>query len=331
MAGIQALTKLTYGKEATPNTPVAPTRYFYGEGTAVLLEDRAFELHADEHRARRSEIGRAPTQTTEDVELAIRSVAGVSWDDLVWPLSALNGTATGTGAGADKSWAQTPSMTGSNSPKTYSIDYGDDVQGWRVQGAAWTEFTIESGIGQLTQLSGKLIGQRSIKTAMASPAGNATPKIPGGLWTLKTASTFAGLPGASVLGSLLTRHKLTIRTGLLWEHFQDGNLFGSGFQETVIGGDLELTLQATATAVSSFYDLYTAGTMIYVRLRAQGGALGGSFYSAQWDLPIVLPEARMIDSHDRGVNIYKISAKLADDGTNPPITPLVVNDIAALP
>jgi hypothetical protein len=331
VSGIQAFTKLTYGKEATPNTAVAPTRYFYAEGTAVLLEDRGFELHADEHRARRSEIGRAPTQVTEDVELAIRSVAGVSWSDLVWPLSALNGTATGVGGAADKTWTQTPSMTASNSPKTYSIDYGDDTQGWRVQGAAWTEFTIESGIGQLTQLSGKLVGQRSIKNAMASPAGNATPKIPGGLWTLKQASTFAGLPGASVLGGLMVRHRLTVRTGLLWEHFQDGNLYGSGFQETVIGGDLELTIQSTATAVSAFYDQYTAGTLIYVRLKATGGALGGSNYSAQWDLPIVLPEARMIDSHDKGVNIYKISAQLADDGTNPPISPVVVNDIAALP
>lgn len=331
MPGIQEFTRLNYGKETTPGTPVAPTRQFYAEGTAVLLEDRGFSLHEGENRARRSEIGRAPTQQTEDVEVALRSVDGVSYDDLVWPFSELNGTATGTGAGADKSWAQTPSMTASNSPKAYSLDIGDDVQNWRVQYAMWREFELSAVRGGLTALSGTLFGQRSIKTAAASPAGNAAVKIPGDLWTLKLASTFAGLPGASVLGNLLLSYKLKVRTGLIFRHYLDGNLFGAQHVETAIGGELELEVESTATAVTELYDKYTAGTLIYARLRVQGPSLGGSAYSAQFDMPIVLPQVRPIDREDNGVNVYKGTARLVDDGTNPPITPLIVNSLSALP
>lgn len=331
MAGTQEFTLVQYGKETTPGTPVAPTRIFAAEGTAVLDDDRGWNLHENENRGRRSEIGRAPTQQTEDVVVNLRSYEGVAFDDLMWPFSDLNGTATGTGAGADKSWAQTPSMTASNSPKAYSLDIGSDVQNWRVQYAMWRDFEIRAGRGQLTQLSGTMFGQRSIKTARAALTAVSPQKIAGDWWTVKIATTFAGLPGASVQANLVVSLRLKVRTGLIPRHYLDGNYYFGQHQELRIGGELELELEDTATTITEFYDRYTAGTMFYLRLRAQGPTLGGSAYAAQFDLPIVTPEVKIIDREDNGVNIFRINARLSDDMTNPPITPLIVNTLAALP
>lgn len=331
MPGTQLFEHLNYGKEATPGTPVAPTRQFYAEGTAVLLEDRNWNLHENENRGRRSEIGRPPTQQTEDVRVEFTSVDGISYDDLVWPFSDLNGTATGVGGAADKTWTQTPSMTATNSPKAYSLDIGDDVQNWRVQYGQFESFELSAALNEKTQMSGAMFGQRMIKTAQANPATNVSIKIPGELWTLKVAATAAGLPGASILSNTLLSWRLTVRTGLIWRHYMDGNMFGAQSVERKIGGDVEFLVESTAGVVTEFYDRYTAGTQFFARLKATGPTLGGSNYSAQLDLNLVLPEVHPIDSEQDGINVYRVVGRLADDGTTPPISPVIVNSIAALP
>jgi hypothetical protein len=70
--------------------------------------------------------------------------------------------------------------------------------------------------------------------------------------------------------------------------------------------------------------------MSFVRLRAQGAVLGGSFYSAQIDLPVLYEEPEIIAEEDDGINLYSVVAHLADDGTNG-IIPVIVNSLAALP
>lgn len=331
MPGVQVFTYINYGKETVAGTPVAPTRQFYGDGTGFLTFDNAQEFHEAENAGKRTKIRRV-TRQSEDVALALSTPAGVSYDDLVWPLSSLNGTATGTGAGADKTWTQTPSMSASNSPKTFSVDVGDDIQNWRIQYALWQEFTLSAAKGEMTQLEGTLFGQRAVKVAKATPAVNTGVKIPGSLWTIKFAATLAGLPGASVVANFLQDFELQVQTGLRWRHYQDGNLYGSQAVETDISGTLNMTVESTAQAVSQFYDKHVADTLDFIRLKATGPTLGASNYSAQIDLPVLYEEPEPIAEEDEGVNLWKITARLAyDDTSGTSIVPVTVNTLAALP
>ena len=330
MPGIQDFTYANFGVEATRGTPVAPTRQFYGEGTGVLEPDFGIDMHEGEHSGRRVLIRRA-TSKNEDVNLKLKTVSGIGFDDLVVAGSFLAGGTAFVGGAADKTYAPIPVISGAaNNPKSYSIDVGDDVQNWRVQYAMARKFKLSAALGGLTQLEYDLFGQRAVKTAKASPAVNNAIKIPAELWTIKFAASFAGLAGASVQLNFLQEWELEVGTGLIWDHSMDGNLYGAQHVETDISATLTMKAESTALAVSEWYDKAQAVTMDWIRLKAQGPVLGGTFYSAQFDLPVMYELPSIIESHKNGINLYKVVAHLADDGTNG-LAPTFVQSLAALP
>lgn len=331
MPGTQDFTVLNYGKETVRGTPVAPTRKWYGEGTGVLSEDLGLTFHEEENRGRRSTIARV-TMTSEDTAIKMRSGdSGIGWDDYVLPLTQLKGGMTGVGGAADKTWTAAPAMTGANNPESFSFDVGDDIQNWRIQYGMMTRWKQSATLGDVTRFEADIFGQRAVKTAAATPAANATPRIPGGLWTVKFAATFAGLAGAAVQTNLLIDHELEVFPGLKWRHYMDGNLFGAQHVETSIGGSLKLSVESTAFAISEMYDKWKAQTVDYVRLKATGPTLGGTNYSLQYDMPILWSDVPQIGKADEGINLYEVTANLLDDGTNPPISPVLVCSLAAIP
>jgi hypothetical protein len=329
MPGTQVFTYLNVGKESTRGTPVAPTRQMYAEGTGVLDISAGLDYHTGENTGRRYRTRRA-TATSEDVTLAMRSVSGVSFDDLVVPFSQIKGGVTGAGASADKTWTFTPSATAANAPEAYSIDVGDDIQNWRCQYSMMPRFKLSAERGGTTALEADWFAQRAVKGAKATPTGNTATKIPGDLWTLKIAANIAGLGAASVISNWLLSWDLEVQTGLVWRHYMDGNLYGGQHVETDIAATLNMTVESTAQAVSEFYDKSVAGTMSFIRLKATGPALGGSNYSAQIDMPVLYDVPKPIGAEQEGINLYTVTAHLADDGTNG-IVPVIVNSLAALP
>lgn len=329
MPGTQIFTYANFGKETSRGTPVAPTRQMYAEGAGILTHDLGIDFHEGENAGRRYRVRRA-TQTKEDVALKVRTVSGVGYDDLVIPFSQLKGGVTGTGAGADKTWTFTPSATAANAPEAYSVDTGDDTQNWRCQYTMASAFRLSSAVGELTQLEMDLFAQRAVKGAKASPAANTAIKIPGDLWTIKFATTIGGLGGASVQTNFLIDWELEVTTGLRWRHYMDGNLYGGQHVETDISATLTMTAESTALAISEWYDKAAAQTMSAIRLKATGPALGGTNYSAQIDMPVLYEVPEIIAQDDDGINLYKVTARLADDGTNG-IIPVIVNSLSALP
>lgn len=331
MPGTQIFTYANVGKETVRGTPVAPTRQLYVEGTGILDIDPSQNFHEGENRGVRTRIVRA-TQQAEDVSLSMRYASGVGYDDLVIPFSQLAGGKTGVGGTADKTWTFTPSMTAANSPEAYSIDVGDDIQNWRCQYSMLNAFTMSASTGDVTSLSMDWFAQRAVKVAKAAPATNAAVKIPGDLWTVKYAATAAGLPGAAVQTNFLLNWELQVQTGLKNRHYLDGNLYFGQHVETDISGVLQMTVESTALAVSEFYDKWMAQTVSFVRLKATGPVLGGSFYSAQIDLPVIYSKVRPVGGQREGINLYEIIANLAYDPTGGnSIAPVIVNSLAALP
>ena len=331
MPGTQIFTYVNYGKETTRGTPVAPTRQLYVDGTGVLKPDNAQNFHETENAGIRTRIRRV-TRMSEDVALALSTPAGVSFDDLILPFSQLKGGQTGVGAGADKTWTYAILQTAANNPESYSFDVGDDVQNWRCQYVMLQSFKISAGIGDVTQLEADGFAQRMVKVAKATPGQNSGIKIPGDLWTIKFAASIAGLTGASVSTNFLRDFELEVNTGLRWRHYQDGNLFGSQHVETDISATLKLTVESTALAISEFYDKAVADTMSFIRLKAIGPVLGGTFYSAQIDLPVLYETPEPISGEDELVNLYEITARVAYDSVSTAsIAAVLVNSLAAIP
>jgi hypothetical protein len=333
MAGIQDFTYANYGKETVRGTPVAPTRKWYGESTGVLGEDLGLHFHEGENRGIRAPIVRA-TQQTEDVSLKLRDAAGVGFDDLVLWLTQLKGGQTGAGGAADKTWAPT-GIGGSAvmNQEAFSFDVGDDVQNWRVQYCMMKSWKLSAGLGDVTHFEAELFGQRALKVAKATPGDTTSPKIVGDLWTIKYAATAAGLAGASVQTNHLLDFELSGETGLVWEHFMDGNLYGSQHQETSTPMKLRTTVQSTALAVTEYYDKWKAQTVDFIRLKNTSPVvLGGSFYSLQLDMPVIYSNVEVIGSESDGVNEYSMEANLAYDTTLAAmLAPTLVCSLAAIP
>lgn len=329
MPGVQVFSYVNIAKETTRGTPVAPTRQLYPECVGVIVPSFGLNKHDGENAGLRNRIRRV-TSTSEDVAFAFRSVAGVAFDELPIFFAMLNGTAAAVGAGADKTWTQTPSLTGANSPVAYTLDVGDDVQNWRLQYAMFRKIKLSIGLNGLTQVEVQGFAQRAIKTAKANPAANTAVKIPADLWAIKFAANFAGLGAAAVQTNFLLGAELDIDTGLKWRHYLDGNLYGSQHVETDVAAKVTLKAESTALAISEFYDKAVAGTLSYIRLKATGAALGGSAYSSQLDLAVAYDVPAPIAEQDDGINVYNVTADLANDGTNA-IIPVTVASLTALP
>jgi hypothetical protein len=331
MPGIQDFTYFNIGKETTRGTPVAPTRQLYLEGTGNFEPSFNINFHEGENYGRRSRIRRATSQG-EDVVIHGRSVNGFPFDSYVFPLSQLLGALVYTGAGADRTVTVVPSMTAANNPLAFSVDVGDDVQNWRLQYAMLTRWKQSAGLNDLTQLEFDGFAQRAVKTAKASPAANTAVVIPGDLWTWKFATTFAGLTGASVQANLVVDHELEVLTGIVAEHYQDGNPYFGQHVETSIGGTLKLTVESTAFAITEFYDKAVAQTLDFVRAKATSPVvLGASFYSLQHDMGIFWDEPKIISRERDGINLYEVSGHLTDDGANGPINSVLVTSLTATP
>lgn len=330
MPGIQDFTYLNHAKETVRGTPVAPTRKLLGDATGVLDVEPSLNFHEGENRGRRSKVARV-TQQGEDVSLKVRQDA--TFDDMVLFVTQLKGGLTGVGGAADKTWTANPSMTGANNQEAHTFDVGDDTQNFRVQYGMCSRFSQKAGLLGVTSIESEWFGQRAIKTAKATPADPASsPKIVADHWTVKFAGTFAGLAGAAVQTNLLVDHKLSIETGLIWRRYQDGNLYGSQHVETSFDGTLELTVESTATAISEFYDKWLSQTLDYVRLKNTSPVvLGGSFPSLQHDFGVYWSKVKPIDAEQDGINLYRITGRLADDLTNPLITTTLVCSLAAIP
>jgi hypothetical protein len=331
MAGVEVFSRINLGKETTKGTAVARTRYFPGIVAGNIDIGDELNFHEQENRGARVRVGRAPTVTREAPKLKLQDVDGISYDDLVLLFSVgLRGGQTGAGGSADKTWTFTQSNTTANGYESLTADAGDDVQNYIYDYVMPTRWQISAALGAKTKYEADCFAQQIVKGAASTPTPPVPVKIPSDLWTVKFAATFAGLPGASVVPAFLREWSLEYVPGIIPRFYQDGNLFMGQHQETDISGLLSMEVESTALAVSEFVDKARAGTIDYVRLKATGPVLGGSFYSLQLDMPVFWSEPKPLTSVDDGVNIYSIVGKQAHDGTNGLVATLVCS-LAAIP
>jgi hypothetical protein len=316
MPGIDVFGRIALGKETVKGTPVAPTRRFYGLVAGNLDLGDQWAFHEAENRSLRTRPARTPTLLREAPTVKLADIDGIAYDDLVAPFSmGIRGGQTGVGGAADKTWTFTAQNAGANSPESFSLDVGDDIQNWRLQYVMLKRWKLSADLGGLLKFDADAFAQRAIKTAAATPAEVVPVKSPVDIWTVKFATSFAGLAGASVQANFLRSWSFEYQTGFIPRFYQDGNLYLGQHVETDLTGKLTMTTESTALAVSEFVDKWRAGTLDFVRLKTTGPTLGGTNYSLQLDIPVYWDEPKPIAALDEGVNLYTTSARMTYDAT----------------
>lgn len=332
MPGVEVFSRINLGKETVKGTAVARTRRFYGVAAGNFDIGDTFAFHEEENRGARVRVSaHAPTLLREAPTLKLADIAGIGYDDLVIPFSiGLQGGRTGVGASADKTWTFTQPSTGSGAYESASADVGDDVQNWILDYVMATRWQLSTEFGELTHLEADCFAQQATKGSASTPAEVNPILIPADLWTIKFAATFAGLTAASISTNFLRTWSFEYENGIKPRWYMDGTTALGQHVETDISGKLTLEVESTALAVSEFVDKYRAGTLDYVRLKAIGPVLGGSFYSLQLDMPVYWDAPQPLASVDDGVNLYTVEGRQAFDGTNGLVVTLV-NSLAAIP
>ena len=336
MPGLQVFTKTALGKETNAGTPVNPTRNWPGLAVGVIDPTWEKDFAENETTGWRTKVRRA-TVTREVVALRLEDVDGIGFDDLVLPLlMSENGAATASGASANKTWVFTPGNTAISGLVTASADVGDDVQNWRAQYVGITSWTQSAESAGLTKFTAEAFAQRAVKTARAAVTPVTSVKIPGELWTMGTAATFAGLSSPSALTNSVISHSLTFTTGFAPKFRQAGALYFAYAGETgPIGGTLECVLEASSTAVA-LYDFTTADSTApntYIRLKATSPiVLGTGFYSLQHDIAVIWDKVEIISAEEDGTNLYRAVGRLTyDSSSGKTIESTLVCSLAAAP
>ena len=156
MAGIKRLRKLQFGKETTAGTAVPATTIWRGTGT---LEDLRAPYFPDEDIGYIAPVNRVVIPFTQG-QLDLDEVPA-TFEQLPYILAmGVDGVVTGTkdGAGDGYIYTYTFPTTAAKTPKTYTVEGGDNVQ---VEQMAYTfceSFKLSGKPKEPWMVSGKLIG-----------------------------------------------------------------------------------------------------------------------------------------------------------------------------
>lgn len=318
MAGSQALTNIQLAKETIYGTPVARTRKFYGVSTGSFSDPYEWAWHDQENRGIKTRTSRGGTIVRTSPKLTLSDIDGIGYDDLVIPFSiGIEGGQTGTGGAADKTWQFTAQNTTTAAYESACADFGDDVQNYILGGLVPLSWEISATAGESTHFTMDCVGSYIAKGAATSLSNIQPVYIPGGLWTLKHASAFADLAAASVQTCFLRTFSLKWNPGRLPQYYLSGTLGACSVAESYLEGEITMTVDSTAYAVSEYYDKFAAQTLDFTRLKATSAeSLGGSNYSLGFDFPVYWTNVVPISAETDGINQYAITGKISYDATS---------------
>jgi len=175
MAGIKRLRKLQLGKESTAGTAVSATTIWRGTGT---LEDQRGMYFPDEDIGYIAPVNRAVTPYTLG-SLDLDEVPA-TFEQLPYILAmGVDGVVTGTkdGSGTDYIYTYNFPTTALKTPKTFTIEGGDNEQVERMAYTFCESFKISGKSKEPWMVSGKLIGNSVDVLAAGFTSGVSLPSV----------------------------------------------------------------------------------------------------------------------------------------------------------
>jgi len=253
----------------------------------------------------------ATTATVVSTEpTASLTVPAVTAEELAVWLSMTKTVTAGTVSTGVYSWDYDFSMTAANSPTTYTLVATDGQQAYTLNYSLLENLTLNADRNGLTSLSASVFSQ-SIGTT-SSTTSEATPTSPfmaGRLWTAYTHTAFPGTADGSAYSYLLDWSLNNFTSGNMKQAYLNGTTsFSTNAESGVFGGELQLTVSATASAVSTWYTKLQSALPQYVRLSYIGSASEVHVMCA-----IVPTDVKPIASAEDGLTTYSITGSLVYD------------------
>lgn len=314
--------------ESTRGTDLTPTRLIYGE--SFVLGHAVATIRPEELRASYEGF----FQATAGPEKSVVTITGrVSYDDLIWYGNLYwKAVASGTGAGADKTWTFVPTNT-SDDLKTATLQLGDSAAiatspGVKLNYGMGDTFNIhyeknDDGAASfsasilfakpLTQITA-FTGALSDRTTVPVSCNNTVVKI-----DTATIGTTAD--------SAVTSVDFTLNNNPVPFYGLDGTIAAQAvYRPKHRMWTAQITRQYNA---ATEFSAYVAKTIRKVRILTTGAALGGSAYSVTQDLYGVYTN-RTYSTVDDIVTEVLTLEPVYDTGSSSSTSLTVVNATAAI-
>jgi len=191
----------------------------------------------------------------------------------------VDGAATTAASGSSYNWTFEPNWTSGNTPGTWTLEYGDDVQAWETDYVFGTGFSITGSTEEAWQISCDVVGQTNTSTSFTGAGVTSGVTVETILMQKSKLyicdDTSAGATSTQITGAFLDFD------WSLPEHFGprftgDGNKYFSGVRECKVAPECTVTLVVDSTTKDQITQKYENQTKQIVRVEGNGATISGS-------------------------------------------------------
>lgn len=311
------------GVEVTPGTAVAANRRLTG-----LMVKPNPKADIKKYRATGYKF---PSVSTLNKEWTEWDLSGpITYSEIIYLLSSLLGSATPTGAGDAKTWAFAPNSVAADTPKTFTVEWGDATRALEAAYCLVNALTLSFGRDG-NELSGTMISKAITDAISLTGSPTVVPLVPvfPTQVAVYLADTAAGLAGASQLTRVVSAEwALSDRYSPTW--FLDQSADWGVHVEREPSLALKLKMEKDAAGMGLLTTMRNA-SMKFMRIEGIGGVISGAdTYKLEIDTACrVMGEPRF--SSEEGVECVEWSMEGFHDSTWGKSTSITaVNAVTAL-
>jgi hypothetical protein len=280
MSGVIPLSKVQIGRESTLGTEV--------DASDILRVEGAFLRDAREIQVIPENVGYLVDLDRTAIPALAAGLAipdnAATFEQILHILEMGIRTVSPAQDGAGSGWIYTYNLptTAQLTPKTYTIEGGDDQQAQVMEGAYCESFTIKGSVKEALKFSAEIIGRQTTNTTFT--AGLSVPTVDEMLFQkceLYIGDVANGFGNANdLLSDTLLGFTLNVKTGYVGRFTANGNLYYSYLKQVKPEITLELMLEHNAASVLEITDGRNE-TARAVRILCEGPAVTtpGTTYS----------------------------------------------------
>ena len=321
-SGNEFFTIAQYGKETTKGTAVASTRMRVGVAPRIISDSKPefiaeqFNIRAATRRA----------HVYERLYMNTLSTPNAGFQQMILPLlTGLKGGITGsevTPSQSDFLWTFTPGLTqaaGDNAPDAFTLQVGDDQQGWRIPYCMTDRISLKGSVAQdggsapvsLEQsFFGRYIEEFTLTGSVALE--NSTP-MNAKLAQIYVDTAWAGVGGTEVTDAL-TDFGVELLTGVHPVFRGASQNYFNKHREGLIDATLTATVESALR--DELFSSQQAGDLQIVRLKITGPQIGtGTNHALTIDIGGRWEDVIARDSSDRGDNLATLALRATYDDT----------------
>ena len=267
--------KVQAADEATAGTAVAATAKWNAFSLRPTIGDRTIVQPVED----RGSLAMAHTGYTTQLTASLGDLAGdCTYEDVILPalMSLESITPTQPNSATDPNeylWTFEPSWTAANSPKTFTIEWGDDVQAWETEYCFATGLTISGNANEAWQVSAPLMGRQNSTTTFTGALTDRS--LERAIFNKGTIyiDDAGGTIGTTQFACDMVNFTWTLPTHYSSFYGAGGQLYFCGLAEAKVQPTLSMTVVMDSGQATLMTTDYTAETVQLVRVQTTGATM----------------------------------------------------------